>query len=204
MEDSEEAAGRVRDVAAIAARLTEWIHAAKQVPEPPDRLEKILEQSEGIMSALEWTNDSFMAGNVAAVRRTLGEALSVLRKEVTRVKDRRRSKGHRLLGQAAIIEKALRSEELVDALEGDEAEVWATASEEGRQKARWRHYVLHELGQCEDTEAMVERAQELREEKGHRASRSSFYRWEKWLGEHGICGLLPLQDLPDSWDRSDP
>jgi len=171
------------------ARLREWMEAAEAVPDPPERLGYMLEETKAVMQIIDLTRVGTLDGLEPLIR-TFEGYLEDLSEEVLRIRDERRSRGNRLLAQAGMIDLALPMEDVITQLMGEDAETWNEAMEGHRKEARRRYDLLGETSGL-STEELHSFADDYRGETGQDFSVATRYRWEKALQEDGIIGLLP-------------
>jgi hypothetical protein len=171
------------------ARLREWMEAAGAVPDPPERLDLILEETEAVMQLIDLTRVGDL-DDLGHLIRAFDGYLEDLSEEVLRIRDERRSRGNRLLAQAGMIDLALPMEDLITQLTGEDAETWNEAPSGHRKEARRRYHLLQETREL-NTADLKTFAEGYRGEIGEDFSVATRYRWQKALQEDGIIGLLP-------------
>lgn len=171
------------------ARLREWMDAAEAVPDPPERLGYMLEETKAVMQIIELTRAGTLDGLEPLIRAFEGY-LEDLSEEVLRIRDERRSRGNRLLAQAGMIDLTLPMEDLITQLTGEDAEAWNEAPSGHRKEAGRRYHLLQETREL-NTADLKTFAEGYRGETGEDFSVATRYRWQKALQEDGIIGLLP-------------
>jgi hypothetical protein len=171
------------------ARLREWMGAAEAVPNPPERLDLMLEETQAVLQLIDLTRVDVL-GDLGHLVRAFEGYLGDLSEEVLRIRDERRSRGNRLLAQAGMIDLALPMEELITQITGEDAETWNEAPSGHRKEARRRYHLLQETREL-NTADLKTFAEGYRGETGEDFSVATRYRWQKALQEDGIIGLLP-------------
>jgi len=171
------------------ARLREWMDAAEAVPDPPERLTYLVEESQVALHYIDLTRPAAQ-DDLNILIRVFEGYLEDLSDEVLRIRDERRSRGNRLLAQAGMIDLALPMEDLTTQLTGEDAETWNETPSGHRKEAGRRYHLLQETREL-NTADLKTFAEGYRGETGEDFSVATRYRWQKALQEDGIIGLLP-------------